>query len=268
MKFTKIRVNGLSSVDLPIEGALPSDLYILKSADGLGPPEVDVILAETLNAGKIYQGRRPQGREIVLMVGLNPDYKTGMTASDLRETLYGMLTPGYQDNLTIEILDGSTVLANTIGYVSRMEINPFSKDPAVQVTIPSPKWYLEAPNLLYVTPASKSNPTIDNVGTAPAGFHMEVIFTAALTSWTLTDPSGKKMQITYNFQINDKLIIDTRPGSRAIKVVRAGVTTNIIYALSTDSTWYMLYGGVNSFTTSSSSFNWADVYFLPKFWGV
>jgi Phage tail protein len=268
MHWTKLRLNGLTVVDLPIIGALPSDLYILKSVDGLGPPEIDVSIADTLNAGGVYQGRRPQSREIVAQVGLNPDYTAGQSVSDLRASLYGMLTPGYVDNVNIQIIDTAAVVVQTTGYVSKLEINPFSKDPEVQITIPCLQQYLQALSLLFLTPGSKSAPAINNVGTAPAGFFMEVIFTAGVTNWTLSDSSGKKMQFNYVFLNGDTLRFDTRPGSRGIWLVRAGVTTNIIYALSTDSIWYMLYGGNNVFATSSQLFNWGNVYFLPQYWGI
>lgn len=268
MYFTKIRLNGLTSVDLLKVDASPSDLYILKSVDGLGPPEVDVAIANTLNAGGHYQGRRPQNRELVFLIGLNPDYSSGMTASDLRETLYGMLTPGYTDKVVIDVMDTTTVVATIIGYVSRLETVPFSKDPMVQLTMPCLQQYLEASADLYVSPASKSAPVITNVGTAPAGFRMEITLTSGLSSWTLSDATGNKMQITYAFLTNDILKIDTRPGSRGIWVTRSSVTTNIIYALSADSIWYMLYGGANAFTTSSQAFNWTNVYYLPQYWGI
>jgi hypothetical protein len=268
MHFTKVRFNGLSTVDLPILGALPSDPYILKNVEGLGPVEIDVSIADTLNAGGVYQGRRPQSREIVASVGLNPDFKVGQTASDLRASLYGMLTPGYSDNITIQVMDSAVIIAQTTGYVSKMEINPFSKDPEVQITIPCLQQYLQAQNLLYVTPASKSAPAIVNTGTAPAGFHWEVIFTSNVTNWTLSDPTGKKMQFTYAFLTGDKLEFDTRPGSRGVWLTRSAVRSNIIYTLSSDSIWYMLYGGNNVFATSSQAFNWGDVYFLPQYWGI
>lgn len=269
MHFTKLRLIGLYTVDLPIVGALPSDVYILKDVEGLGPTEIDVSIAQTLNAGGVYQGRRPQSREIVAKVGLNPDYKSGMTASNLRETLYGLLTPGYIDSVDVQIVDNTTILVKTTGIVKKLEINPFSKDPEVQITIPCLQQYLLAPNLLYVTPASKSAPEIINVGSAPAGFHMEVIFTSDPgTNWILSDITGKKMQFDYDFAIGDTLIFDTRPGFRGIWRTRAGVTLNIIYALSTDSTWYMFHGGSNVFATSTQGFTWGDVYYLPQYWGI
>jgi len=268
MYFTKIRLNGLSSVDLPKVDASPSDLYILKGADGLGPPEVDVSISQTLNAGGHYQGRRPQSRELVFLVGLNPDYSSGMTAADLRTTMYGMLTPGSSDSVLVEVMDTNGTIVQTTAYVSKLEIVPFTKDPAIQITMPCLQQYLQAPSLLYVVPETYATPSINNVGTAPAGFHMEVIFTSDMSSWTLTHSSGRKMTFTYGFLSGDKLIIDTRPGSRGIWVLRNSITTNIIYSLSADSTWHMFHGGTNNFTVSSASFTWGDVYYLPQYWGI
>lgn len=268
MYFTKIQLVGLSTVDLPIVGALPTDPYILASADGLGPPEVDVSIQNTLNAGGVYQGRRPQNREIVLRVGLNPDFGIGQTAADLRTTLYGMLTPGYVDNIIINVMDGATILALTTGYVKKLEVVPFNIEPEVQITIACVQQYLQAPYPLYVEPPVKSAPEIVNVGTAPAGFFMELTFTSNITNWALVHATGAKMELTYAFLIGDILTIDTRPGSRKILLKRGLVTSNIIYALTPDSIWFLLHGGSNSFTTTSNAFNWGDVFYLPQYWGV
>jgi Phage tail protein len=268
MYFTKIRLNGLSVIDLPLVDALPSDIYILKNAAGLGPPEVDVSIVNTLNAGGFYQGRRPQPREVVLHVGLNPNYGIDQSASDLRQLLYGMLTPGVTDSVKIELMDKEESLVYTTGYVKKLEIAPFSPTPEVQITFGCLEQYLLAPVPLYLDMTTTDTFTITNVGTAPAGFHMEVIFTATLTHWALFDRAGQKMDIIYNFVSGDRLILDTRPGFREIKIVKSGVPTNIIYGLTSDSVWHMLHGGDNIFTTSSPSFTWGDVFYLPQYWGI
>ena len=273
MKMTKIKLIGLSAIDLPIVGALPSDNYILKSAEGLGPPEIDVLISDTINAGGYYQGRRPHNRELVFMVGINPDYKIGQTAADLRTTFYGLLTPGYSSSVLVEIIDGANTVATITGYVKKLEINPFSKDPEVQITIACLQPYFQDKNLLYIVPTVATDVRITNLGTAPAGFHMELIFTANVTNWKIENAAGvlgpgQKMDFVYNFLIGDKLTIDTRPGFRGVWLTRGGLTTNIIYTLSSSSIWYMLHGGVNIFTASSLAFTWGDVYYLPQYWGI
>ena len=268
MYFTKVRLSGLSAVDLRIIGALPSDPYILKSADGLGPTEVVVSITDTLNAGGVYQGRRPQGREIVLHISLNPDFKVGQTVSDLRTTLYGMLTPGPNESILVQIMNDRDVLMQTVGYVKKLEIVPFTSDPEVQLTIACPKQYFEAPTILYVNPGSQATPIIPNVGTAPTGFHIEFVITLGVRNFTFTDAQGNKMEVLYDFVLGDRLIFDTRPGKRDISLIRSGSTINLLYAFTPESIWHMLYAGDNAFTTSTQVFTWGDVYYMPEYWGI
>lgn len=271
MRISKVRLIGLAVVDLPIIGATPQDLYICKDVEGLGPPEIDVAIAKTLNAGGVYQGRQAQNRQIVAKIGLNPDYSAGQVPADLRESLYGMLSPSGDDAIQIQLMNDEDVLAGTTGYVSKVEPNPFSDQPEVQMTIDSTQPTFEAADPLFIDPGDKDTPVITNVGSAPTGIHMGVLFTSNVTNWTLTHISGRKMEINYAFLTGDLLEIDTRPGFRGIWVTRASVRTNIIWALDrTDplSTWHMLHGGANIFATSSSAFDWGDVFYLPQFWGI
>lgn len=267
MRLTRLRLIGLSVVDLPIIGATPQDVYILKDVDGLGPVEIEVAIGDTLNAGGVYQGRRAQKKQIVAKIGLNPDYSAGQVPADLRESLYGMLSPSADDAIEVQIIDDEDVVAGTTGYVEKIEINPFSDKPEVNMTILSTNSTFVAPSLLFVEPTDTVSPIIVNEGSAPTGFHMELQFTADVSGWTLTHISGRQMFIDYEFLTGDLLEIDTRPGSRGIWVTRVGVRTNIIWAL-TNSIWHMLHGGANNFATSSSSFDWGDVYYLPQFWGI
>ena len=280
MYFTKIRLTGLFTTDLPIVNALPSDRYILKNADGLGPPEVDVIIADTVNAGGVYQSRRTQSRELVITIGLNPDYNVGQTPADLRTELYGLLTPSQEDKVTVTIMDGDTPLANTEGYTKRIEIVPFNKEPEVQVTIACLQQYLLAPANLYIIPGGSPGvmpPTgveipfdITNAGTATTGFYMEIVITSPQPQFYIADSFGHKMYITNYFYHGDTLILDTRPGFRGIRYKESGSSTesNIIHSLSSDSTWLMLYGGVNNFIASSYFFSWGNVFYRPQYWGI
>lgn len=269
MKFTKIRLVGLYTTELAKENALPSDPYILKGADGLGPPEIDVMLAETVVGDPIYQGSKPQNREPVIRIGLNPDHGVGQTAAEMRTSLYGLLTPGPTGSITMELVDGDTVVATTPGYAKRLEIAPFSDTPEVQLTMACIRPYLDAPNVLYVTPGgSQSAPELINAGTAPTGFRMEVLLNEAMPGWSIFDAVGKKMEFDYDFVANDKLAFDTRPGSRGVWLTRDLLTSSILHALVSGSSWLNLHGGVNRFTTSSPAFEWGDVYFRPQYWGV
>lgn len=268
MQFSKIRLIGLSTVDLPIVGALPTDNYILKGADGLGPVPMDVLID-----GGVYRGSQPQDREIVLRIGLNPTYASGMTAESLRTTLYGLLAPGGDGSMSIEFRNGtSQAVAVTQGYVKQIETALFTKDPEVQVTISCAKPYLSAPTKTSLTTLDAKNiARITNPGTAPTGFLMRVNFTGqrALFSLTTADLT-KKMEFTGVFYVGDILEFDTRDGQKSIHVntVSDGAWHNKIDILTTDSVWLQLQGGLNAFTVSTTTYNLEVVEFTPQYLGV
>lgn len=279
MKFTQIRLIGASTVDLPLVGLLPSNPYILKAADGLGPVEVDVSITNTLTQGGVYQGRRPQLREVVLRVGVNPGWHVGQTAEQLRTTLYGLLTPKYGNPVRMQLMDGTIALTQNDCYVKKFEVAIFSKDPEVQITLGFAQPYLLSPTVSFLSPAKTisggyTNFDIVNPGTAPSGFQLFMEFTAA-TGATLQlsddNPFGEMLSLTKSFAVGDKLRIDTRAGQRGIWKTPAGGSENsIINALNPTTDWLQLSGGTNHLKINNTAFDWyiSGVVYTPAYWGV
>ena len=83
MTMEMIRLIGASSVEFPILGAEASGPFVLKSADGLGPPKVGVRMAKTVLEKAIYLGKSPDLRQIVCLVGLQPNWDVGQTPQEL-----------------------------------------------------------------------------------------------------------------------------------------------------------------------------------------
>jgi len=271
MKFTSINLVGLTTIELPIIGASMSDPYILKTADGLGPPVVDVSISNTLFQGGIFQGSRPQNREITMLVKTNPNYSINQTSEDLRTELYGLLTPGLSEEIIFELRNDGVLVATTSGYIKRIEPSLFSKEPQVQIVLSCLGPYftnMDGINQDLGT-LSKSDPIIENVGTASSGFYIKLTFTSPVSSWTIyNEDQSKKMLLEKSFITGESLIIDTRSRYRRIYNIKSGTTYTMLYALSSDSDWLKLHGGVNTFSTSSQNFNWDQVYFRPQYWGV
>lgn len=278
MILDRIRLIGLNPIDFPLIYVLPSDPYILKAVDGLGPPEISVIIANTLQQGGYYQGRRPNSRQIVMRVGLNPDYSSGQTASDLRTELYGLLAPSVFESIEVQLMsNAATVDMITTGYVSKIEIVPFSKDPEIQITVDCTQPYFWAPEMVTVIPGTKNNFTLTNPGTAPTGLRFEIEHTTAKASgWTLyqshsTAQSGApNLTTTYHNAIGDELRFWTEPGERKTEIVRGsdGTVVNIIHTITNNSDWLFLPGGDSIFSVSGTGFEWIGITLQPRFWGI
>lgn len=268
-RFDTIRLKGLYDIDLPVKGLNPSASYILKAADGLGPPDVDVTI---MNA--MYLGRDPVDREITLRVGLQPNYAVGERASDLRERLYGLLTPGVSDEVLIELRLNNVVKAQIQAQVRQMPINPFSDDPEMQIVLPCYGSFLYAQDQYeHPMPTNQFLPVFNNIGTAPTGFKFDVQINVNRTSWFIKrgvaeTPSFQQMWFFHDFVAGDTLRVNTIPGQIHVRRIRGGVVTNIIDSVSTDSTWLMLHGGANSFQCSGSSHEFTFFAYTPKFWGI
>lgn len=278
MNLSKIRLtNALAVVDLPIVGALPTDAYILKQVDGLGPPDINLFTEDTLYQGGVHRGRRPEGREIVARIKLNPNYQINQSPGDLRSYLYGLLSSGDLNNsdiLTVQLYDAAgAIWANTKGYVRRVVPVPFSQDPEVQITIACLNSYLSAPaEVTQGSHPSKSIFYVQNTAGAPSGFYMEVVFTVARTTWSLYKGGPNtlpKMQFDHDFAIGDKLSFDTRAGQRSIKRTRGAAVTSILGSLTSDSIWLQLHGGQNTFWTSNQNIDPGFfARFAPQYWGI
>lgn len=243
----------------------------IKSITGLGPPEIDLFMADTAFATRYYQGRRPQTREIVVRLGFNPSLLIPGGYSSLREALYDLWLSPDADLVQFQFMRSFSPVAVTSGYVKTFEANIFSKDPEVQVTFICPEPYIRGlgsdVNLAELNAQSRSSPSVNNIGSAPTGLRFEIAFTAAASSWSISR-GNQKMLFNYAFLSGDRLIVDTRPGQRAISLVRAGVTTNILVSLHSSSKWIELIGKYNLFTITPTSYNWVSLYFDPCYWGL
>lgn len=274
MRFSKI---GLSygpteSFEFPMDDGTFTAPYVIRSIDGLDPPPITVNIGTSLNEGGYLQGTRPTLRQLVILMGLQPNYGIGQTPGDLRDALYAVLTPKMFYPVTFSLLnDLSQVVASTSGQISKFEAPLSVKDPLVQLTLPCTSSYLEKPLYTHPSPGTllKNPLTINNTGNAPTGFDITLTLTAAMSSFSLTNGNAsQKMLLTYGFTIGDEIRINTRSGERTVTVKRAGVTTSLLAYLSTDSEYIQLHGGNNALTPSSSNFTLNSLKFVPRFWGA
>lgn len=272
MDWTKLRLSSLNNVDLPIVDAAPSDPFILRTVDGLGAADRTVSISKPTYEGSVLQSIQPQNRIVVAQIGLQPNWNTGQSSSDLREFFYEMLSGGYENApVDLSVMNGSTVICGVAGHVEKLEPAMFSKDPSVQLTLPCLSPYLSAPAAVHPSTSglSKYVPEITNVGTAPTGFDLTITFTASMSSWQMEKQDGAmKMNFVYPFLSGDILRIVTEPGNKQIRLTRSGVTTSLLKALTADSGWLKLYRGVNGFNISNPAFNWTDLAYTPRYQGI
>jgi hypothetical protein len=262
------------NVQFNLDSPNPVAEYVLESVSGLGPPPIDVIMADKVFEGGTFQGRRPQNREIVMLIGFRPLYTVGSrTVADLRRNLYGSLTPkgGYVP--TFHILDLQAVLptVSSKGYIKNIEPNIFSKDPQVQITMQCDSPYFSHAQFTHPTPGSLNGLVtlpITNAGDAPTGFDISIKLLASTSSFVLTNTTANQLiRINYAFLANDTLRINTINGERNVTVTRGAVTTNLLNMMSLDSIWLQLVGGLNNIVPNQTTYQIVSLRYTSKMWG-
>lgn len=279
MKWNKLRLVGVNNVDLPVLGADPSGPFILKGVEGLDPPPVDISIAKVRGQRGVRRLKEPQYRQIVALVGLQPEWDSGQSSSDLRSQMYGLLEPKYGAASKAQIMLDDTVICEAEGDVSNIDASIFSKDPEVQVTLDCDYAYLLAPSEVLQTPTRTTDGAytildIENEGDAPAGFRIEFTLQQAVSHIVLQDYYifGRSMTISGPHAAGDAFIIDTRAGSRKISKINSGQTQerSVLNDLSPGSQWLTLHQGDNKLRLNVVTFDWRPLPFLhrPMWQGV
>lgn len=113
-----------------------TDPFILLSAQGLTPSEIHLQTLENPKYGSTYYGKYFPGKQLVLMIGLNPLYNSGVDQiSDLRKSIYTSLNGNNQ--IRLDVVENQTVKMGVDCRVSKLEPELFTNRPALQITLES-----------------------------------------------------------------------------------------------------------------------------------
>jgi len=247
--------------------------YLVKGITGLEPVTHTVSLADRAEEGAGFQGRRPDNRQIVVQLGFQPDYSLGQTVESLRRFLYPMLVPKLDYSVQVTLLnEEETETWRTWGQVSKTPTNPFTKEPEMQITIDCLGPYWLGKDYVHPTPNSLSGKLsfdIDNAGDAPTGWEIVVGITAVKTNFEIFRGDSKAwVLITYPFALGDQITINTVMGSRALTLLRNGVTTNMLQYFSPNSTYFQMDGGINTFLPLYTNYTVKSWKHTPRFLGI
>lgn len=264
-----------SAPELPLGGFMPNDDPVqLRTIEGLGPVKAE--LASTAFAsgrGELFQGSSVGKRNIVLNLGLNPNW-VDQTMTTLRHQLYGYFLPEAWTKLRFFSEDLPTV--DIEGVVESFEPNIFSQDPEIQVSILCHK-----PDFIDID-ATRYEGIVDDgtseleyiyTGTVATGFELRI-------DGTLTKPTysgnvtirNKAPEEPQNFEVVG-VVVDTtkyfklssvRNAKRAQVISREdGAATNVLSKVSTESVWPEIRPGTNllSVVAAEPGQSWVMAYY-------
>jgi hypothetical protein len=273
--LTAIDVTNPSGDTLQFPVQDPQGGYIVREVTGLDPVNASLITSTLAQVdGAQMQNSRRDVRNITMKLGLKPNY-TIDTVQSLKSALYDYLMPKANVNLGFYI-DGSLYVI-TSGQVETFENAMFSANPEVDISIICYDPDLYAPASVTVSDHTQSDnittKTVQYNGTSEAGIIYNLHVNRNLSSFSLTntnpDNVNQKVEFTGSFIPGDEIVLNTIKGQKAVTLTRAGITTSILYFMSSSPIWPSLKKGANLIGAFAPGIGISyDLIYTPKFGGI
>ena len=261
---------------LPLGGFMPNDDPVqIRDITGLEPVKANIALTPYASGrGALYQGSTTPERNIVMKLGLNPDWEGQQSMASLRQVLYRYLMPQHWTKLRFFSQELPDV--DIEGYVESFEPNMFSEDPEVQVSIICPKPdFIEADATIFdgTVDDGTLEEEFDYAGTIETGFELRIdgtvenpAYTGSLT-FKLTSFGEDQIftitPVTVDGQRYFKLST-VRNAKRAQSVSKAdGSLTNLLSGVTGGSVWPVIKPGKNILSVAATEMGqvWTMAYF-------
>lgn len=251
-----------------------NDPVQIRSIEGLGPVKAEVASTPfATGRGDLYQGSSTGKRNIVLTLGLNPNW-IDQTMASLRQLLYRYFM--VETWATLRFFTEELPVVTIRGVVESFEPNIFSEDPEIQISIlcPKPDFFGVDATIVRGTVDNDNQIVIDYEGSAPTGFELRIQSTPALVSYSgnmniINQAVGIDQQVfrLRSIQINPSLYLQmntVRSTRRVYSVTIPGaVEVNILAKMETVSSWPELFPGENLFSVEADleGQKWTLAYF-------
>ena len=283
--LTKLEVLG-SQITLPelpfdVDGSAWNDQIHIRKIDGLGPVDATINTSDYGEIpGAFFTGSSIGFRNIVLTVGLNPDYADDSSMEYLRSYLYAYFMP--QKEVTLKFESTHLEDVQITGIVESLTPNIFSKDPEVQVSIicPDPDFVAVDSVTVSGTVGTVLVPTLAQInypGSVETGFVLTVSPTGAVPTYNSTVrllayyQGLRSLEIAASINVSQYLQIDTQDKRRAVSSVTPTGTLiqNKLGATIQTTLWPRLFPGLNEVgvVENVAGQKW-DLTYTPRYGGL
>jgi len=246
-----------SAPELPLGGFMPSDDPVqIRDITGLEPVKADISSTGLATGrGETLQGSSTGKRNIVMKLGLNPDWEE-QTMTSLRHQLYRYFMPEQWTKL--RFFSDELPVVDIEGIVESFEPNMFSQDPEVQISVlcHQPD-FIEADATIYngVVDDGTLELEFDYIGNVETGLEVRVDRTPDNVAYsgdvifTLRSPEDPQILEVTGVVIDHTqyLKISSVPRNKRVQVISVvdGAPTNILAKMTPASIWPIVKPGLN-----------------------
>lgn len=262
-------------LSLPLDGVGTS--FKVRDIDGLGPPKATLSTLKRADIdGEAFQAIQGGARNIVLTLGLEPNFATESPAS-LRQVLYGY----FMSKATVRMRFYSTNLPTVeiTGYVETCDPSIFSPETQMKISIMCLDPYFRAVDETVVngltTNIAEVTQAIAYEGTVETGFKFVLTADRALTSLVMMNFAPEQEVFSLNYSIVMPAVewfteFNSEPGDKYIQIRRTYEIWNQLHVFEPSSTWLLLKPGENLFRASvlgTPDLPW-EITYRAKFGGL
>lgn len=236
-------------------------------------------------SGRSYYNLSMPPRDIILRIGLNPDFVGGGSYSELRDTLYRNIFTSRGGYVSIHFKNGPgyfDLVGVIAGFVTKFEA-PLIESPEIQITVNCQSPFIQGliQTLMPAVPNEDGSYTItDDLSTAPHGFHWRFQVTAPCASIAICtdfDMGDWEFRVTPGlidgddgFLVDDILEVSDWGLEKAVKIDRDGAYIYAADKVVAGSLWPIIFPGDNTFViqTGVGTGELIEVQYYPAYWGV
>lgn len=283
MKITNIDVQASNSVNvlnLNFRDPTNQSPYMIKDITGLDAEEIIPKFYSTDFSNKKYFDLSLNRREIVMLIGLNPNFALGQSTASLRDTLYKLIAASRTGAIKLIFKDGNATKAQISGFITKIESLSFTKTPEVKLTIHCEEGLLKATeetSFNFDDFDIEINDIIitDSNSTAPHGFRFGVEFVGYIPEFSIQDAEVPNWKFQVNltgsplvqFIAGDHLHFSSEVNNRYLYIVRGDTTLHLADRILPTSIWPIIFPGPNTFILSDLVI-WEYFKYFSTYWGV
>ncbi len=238
-----------SAPTLPLSdiGRAETDLIQIRNVDGLDPVKASVNTSPRGAVdGASFTGSSIPSRNIVLTVGLNPNWDT-WTYEGLRKLLYSYFMP--KRSIRFVFYSDDMVPVEISGIVESVAVNQFSKDPELLISVICPDPYFTAVDATVIT-GSGETVTVAYNGSIETGIHVKVTYNSG------PSPTGIGVQdfiVEAGVDASMYFEMSSIPMQKFVQNINmgSGTITNLLSKVQDGSVWPVLEPGDNEFAVST-----------------
>lgn len=228
---------------------------------------------EGLDPGKLTEG---EPREILFMLGLEPDYALDGNVQSLRNRLYKIFVRKSEVNLRFYTSETSFVEID--GIVESFEAPLFVEEPRATISILCDEHSFYNPVWVEVSGLTKPydgpETAITNEGTVNTGVVLTVSPDQDVSSFSFIHRSQDGLVRSMDFNVallaGDIVNISSIPGAKSVTLLRDGLETSMLRAVPPQSSWIDLPPGLSYYTVFAPNADGVpySLHFMERYEGL